>query len=244
LANQNRSNTAEPGRLLYTGSVLTGKTPNDIGRGGKLYVPRGAVCLETQSLPDSPNNANSPMTVVHPGQRFTSTTVGQPSPRFPVPIGPFSIPTVVDTPPAAATSSTTRSGSKGFAMKSKAPAWSVARASQVADGRDDDHRDAGMNRLKDRASVQDAGHVEVEEHDLRQPLADSGNRGSPGGRRLHDVALEEQTHTEQVENIRFIVDDEDPGGHAGILPKRGSTAGTSPSRLGPGYAATAILVRG
>jgi len=75
--------TTEPGMQLYTGNFLTGKAPNDLGKGGKPYPGRGAVCLETQHFPDSPNKASFPTTVLNPGQWFTSTTVYKFSPRFP-----------------------------------------------------------------------------------------------------------------------------------------------------------------
>jgi aldose 1-epimerase len=76
--------TTEPGIQLYTGNFLTGKAPNDVGKGGKPYPVRSAVCLETQHFPDSPNKASFPTTVLTPGQWFTSTTVYKFSPRFPV----------------------------------------------------------------------------------------------------------------------------------------------------------------
>ena len=75
--------TTEPGMQLYTGNFLTGKAPNDVGKGGKPYPVRSAVCLETQHFPDSPNKASFPTTVLTPGQWFTSTTVYKFSPRFP-----------------------------------------------------------------------------------------------------------------------------------------------------------------
>jgi len=75
--------TTEPGMQLYTGNFLTGKAPNDVGKGGKPYPVRSAVCLETQHFPDSPNKAGFPTTVLNPGQWFTSTTVYKFSPGFP-----------------------------------------------------------------------------------------------------------------------------------------------------------------
>ena len=67
--------TTEPGMQLYTGNFLTGKAPNDVGKGGKPYPVRSAVCLETQHFPDSPNKPTFPSTVLKPGARYTSTTV-------------------------------------------------------------------------------------------------------------------------------------------------------------------------
>ena len=67
--------TTEPGMQLYTGNFNTGKAPNDVGKGGKPYNAREAVCLETQHFPDSPNKPSFPTTVLNPGQKFTSTTI-------------------------------------------------------------------------------------------------------------------------------------------------------------------------
>ncbi|OLB96767.1 MAG: hypothetical protein AUH30_11820 [Candidatus Rokubacteria bacterium 13_1_40CM_68_15] len=75
--------TTEPGMQLYTGNFLTGKAPNDVGKGGKTYNVREAVCLETQHFPDSPNKPSFPTTVLNPGQKFTSTTVYKFLPRLP-----------------------------------------------------------------------------------------------------------------------------------------------------------------
>ena len=67
--------TTEPGMQLYTGNFQTGKAPNDVGKGGKPYNFREAVCLETQHFPDSPNKPNFPSVVLKPGDRFQSTTI-------------------------------------------------------------------------------------------------------------------------------------------------------------------------
>ena len=76
--------TTQPGMQLYTGNFLMGQAPADVGKGGKTYPVRSAVCLETQHFPDSPNKSNFPTTTLRPGQWFTSTTVYKFSPRFPV----------------------------------------------------------------------------------------------------------------------------------------------------------------
>ncbi len=75
--------TTEPGMQLYTGNFQTGKAPNDVGKGGKPYNFREAVCLETQHFPDSPNEPSFPTTVLNPGQTFTSTTIYKFLPRLP-----------------------------------------------------------------------------------------------------------------------------------------------------------------
>ena len=66
--------TTEPGLQVYTANSLTGKG-TDIGKGGKAYGPRSAVCLETQHFPDSPNHPNFPTTTLNPGEEYKSTTV-------------------------------------------------------------------------------------------------------------------------------------------------------------------------
>jgi aldose 1-epimerase len=74
--------TTEPGMQVYSGNFLTG-TGSDIGKGGKPYPVRSAICLETQHFPDSPNRAHFPSTILNPGQRFRSVTVFRFSPKFP-----------------------------------------------------------------------------------------------------------------------------------------------------------------
>jgi aldose 1-epimerase len=74
--------TTEPGLQVYSGNFLTGKDP-DIGKGGKPYPVRSAICLETQHFPDSPNHTDFPSTVLNPGQTFRSVTVFRFSPKFP-----------------------------------------------------------------------------------------------------------------------------------------------------------------
>jgi aldose 1-epimerase len=63
--------TTEPGIQFYSGNFLDGSVH---GIGG-TYGLRSALCLETQHFPDSPNHSNFPSTVLHPGQRFHSTTI-------------------------------------------------------------------------------------------------------------------------------------------------------------------------
>ena len=64
--------TTEPGIQVYTGNFLGGTPP---GKGGKIYEPRFAVCLETQHFPDSPNHPNFPTTTLAPGKEFHSATI-------------------------------------------------------------------------------------------------------------------------------------------------------------------------
>jgi aldose 1-epimerase len=63
--------TDQPGIQFYTGNFLDGTL---IGKSGKPYPKRSALCLETQHFPDSPNHANFPSTVLRPGQTFHSET--------------------------------------------------------------------------------------------------------------------------------------------------------------------------
>ena len=64
--------TTEPGIQFYTGNFLDGTIT---GKDGKVYVHRGALCLETQHFPDSPNHPDFPSTILRPGGALTSRTV-------------------------------------------------------------------------------------------------------------------------------------------------------------------------
>jgi len=63
--------TTEPGIQLYTGNWLDVKG----GKDGKDYVENGALALECQHYPDSPNHPNFPSTILRPGETYTQTTV-------------------------------------------------------------------------------------------------------------------------------------------------------------------------
>jgi aldose 1-epimerase len=63
--------TTEPAIQFYTGNFLDGTVQ---GKDGKTYPFRGALCLETQHYPDSPNHPAFPSTELKPGQTFRSTT--------------------------------------------------------------------------------------------------------------------------------------------------------------------------
>ncbi|KAI3452328.1 hypothetical protein Pfo_008993 [Paulownia fortunei] len=55
-----------PGVQLYTGNYI-----NDVkGKGGYIYQPHAALCLETQGFPDSVNHANFPSQIVTPGKPY------------------------------------------------------------------------------------------------------------------------------------------------------------------------------
>ncbi len=64
--------TTEPGMQFYSAIHLD---PSIIGKGGKPFQKYGALCLETQHYPDSPNHPTFPTTVLRPGQKFTSETI-------------------------------------------------------------------------------------------------------------------------------------------------------------------------
>jgi aldose 1-epimerase len=64
--------TTQPGVQLYTANHLDGKVA---GIGGKPYEGNGAVCLETQHFPDSPNHPDFPTTVLNPGEKFDQVTI-------------------------------------------------------------------------------------------------------------------------------------------------------------------------
>lgn len=63
--------TTEPGVQLYTGNSLNGLR----GKNGEIYQRRCALCLETQSYPDSPNQHGFPSTLLRPGETYKQTTI-------------------------------------------------------------------------------------------------------------------------------------------------------------------------
>jgi aldose 1-epimerase len=64
--------TTEPGVQFYSAIGLNGSI---VGKGGIAYPKYGALCLETQHFPDSPNRPNFPSTVLKPGTKFHSETI-------------------------------------------------------------------------------------------------------------------------------------------------------------------------
>jgi aldose 1-epimerase len=63
--------TTEPGVQFYSAIHLDGIK----GKGGLTYSKYGALCLETQHFPDSPNRPNFPSVVLKPGMKFYSETI-------------------------------------------------------------------------------------------------------------------------------------------------------------------------
>ena len=66
--------TTEPALQIYTAN---GHKGNIIGKDGKAYPRRNAICFETMHFPDSPNQSQWPSTALRPGETFRSTTIYQ-----------------------------------------------------------------------------------------------------------------------------------------------------------------------
>lgn len=64
--------TTEPGLQIYSGNFLDGTVK---GKGGIVYTPRTAICLETQHYPDSPNKPQWPSTLLRPGETYESLCI-------------------------------------------------------------------------------------------------------------------------------------------------------------------------
>lgn len=62
--------STEPGLQFYTGNQLDGSI---VGRGGRAYTRRSAVCFEPQHFPDSVHHPQFPSTVLRPGEEYRST---------------------------------------------------------------------------------------------------------------------------------------------------------------------------
>ena len=63
--------TTEPGVQFYTANFMDGSLTGK----GKTYQKRGALCLETQHYPDSPNQPEFPSVRLDPGDTYRSTTI-------------------------------------------------------------------------------------------------------------------------------------------------------------------------
>lgn len=63
--------TTEPGLQFYSGNFLDGTIKN---RDGKAIPQHGALCLETQHFPDSPNKPLFPSTILKPGDKYHTVT--------------------------------------------------------------------------------------------------------------------------------------------------------------------------
>lgn len=63
--------TTQPGMQFYGSNYLD----HIKGKNGKIYQKHGALCLETQFFPDSPNHSSFPDTILRPGAVFQSETI-------------------------------------------------------------------------------------------------------------------------------------------------------------------------
>jgi aldose 1-epimerase len=75
--------TDQPSVQFYSGNFLDGSV---VGR-GRAYRQGDGFCLETQHLPDSPNQPDFPTTVLRPGERYATRTVFRFSTTSPVRAG-------------------------------------------------------------------------------------------------------------------------------------------------------------
>jgi len=64
--------TTQPGLQFYSGNFLDGSL---VGQNGAHFVEHGALCLETQHYPDSPNKPNFPSTTLKPGETYHQVTI-------------------------------------------------------------------------------------------------------------------------------------------------------------------------
>ena len=64
--------TTEPAMQIYTANSHNGSL---IGKDGKPYIRRNAICFETMHFPDSPNKPQWPSTRLNPGETFRSSTI-------------------------------------------------------------------------------------------------------------------------------------------------------------------------
>ncbi|MET0638178.1 MAG: aldose epimerase family protein [Chitinophagaceae bacterium] len=64
--------TDQPGLQVYTANWWDG---SETGTQGKAYKKHGAVALETQALPDSPNHPLFPSVVLRPGEIYNTYTI-------------------------------------------------------------------------------------------------------------------------------------------------------------------------
>ena len=63
--------TTEPGLQFYTGNHLSS---TEAGRGGIPFKKHGALCLEAQHFPDSPNHRAFPSVILQPGHVYRQET--------------------------------------------------------------------------------------------------------------------------------------------------------------------------
>ena len=64
--------TTEPGLQFYSGNFLDG---TGVGKDNRVYRQSGALCLEPQHFPDSPNQPSFPSTRLDPGQTYSQVSI-------------------------------------------------------------------------------------------------------------------------------------------------------------------------
>jgi aldose 1-epimerase len=64
--------STSPGLQFYSGNFLDGTIK---GKGGQVYQFRGAIAMEPQHFPDSPNHPNFPTTELKPGEIYQNTII-------------------------------------------------------------------------------------------------------------------------------------------------------------------------
>jgi aldose 1-epimerase len=64
--------STEPGLQFYCGNFLDGTIH---GKGGQVYPYRGAIVMEPQHYPDSPNHPNFPSVELKPGETYHNTII-------------------------------------------------------------------------------------------------------------------------------------------------------------------------
>lgn len=64
--------TEEPAMQFYGGNFMDG---SDTGKHGKTFDYRESFALETQHLPDSPNQPNFPDIILNPGEKYTTSSI-------------------------------------------------------------------------------------------------------------------------------------------------------------------------
>lgn len=65
--------TTEPGIQVYTANGFDGSLKNT--KANQSYEKYGAICLETQMYPDSPNHDNFPNTILYPDEEYKQHTI-------------------------------------------------------------------------------------------------------------------------------------------------------------------------
>jgi aldose 1-epimerase len=63
--------TTEPGIQFYSGNFLDGTLKS----GDFVFEQYAGLCLETQHFPDSPNQPEFPSTILHPGEKYETSTM-------------------------------------------------------------------------------------------------------------------------------------------------------------------------